>query len=163
MSSEKTCTVAEAAKVLGLTEYTVRKKIRDGDIKAVKGTSDREGYRIPLDELMRYAESHGRSEIFTGFGLIADSLGAGLQKILDNLYSVDVKKKNPNYEKIKTLTIASIQDEIEATEYHIQALELDGDDISKEDRKKILEANAKIKMLERKIKEIELEYELNSN
>ena len=144
MSGEKTCTVAEAAKVLGLTEYTVRKKIRDGDIKAIKGSSD-------LDELMRYAENHGHSEIFTGFGLIGDFLGAGLQKILDNLDSV--KKKNPNYARIKDLTIASIQDEIEATEYHIQALELDGDDISREDRKKILD----------KIKEIELEYELNSN
>ena len=54
MLGEKTCTVAEAAKVLGLTEYTVRKKIRDGDIKAIKGSSDREGYKIPLDELMRY-------------------------------------------------------------------------------------------------------------
>lgn len=161
MSGEKTCTVSEAAKVLGLTEYTVRKKIRDGDIKAIKGSSDREGYRIPLDELMRYAENHGHSEMFTGFGLIGDFLGAGLQKILDNFDSV--KRKNPNYARIKNLTIESIQDEIEATEYHIQALELDGDDISREDRKKILEAKAKIKTLERKIKEIELEYELNSS
>ena len=137
MSNEKTCTVAEASKVLGLTEYTVRKKIRDGDIKAIKGSSDREGYRIPLDELMRYAENHGHSEIFTGFGLIGDFLGTGLQKILDNLCNRDFKEKNPNYARIKNLTIGSIQDEIEATEYHIQALELDGDDISREDRKKI--------------------------
>lgn len=161
MVSEKTCTVSEAAKVLRLTEYTVRKKIRDGDIKAAKGSSDREGYRIPLNELMRYAENHGPSEIFAGFGHIGDFLGAGLQRILDNLESV--KKKSPNYAKIKNLAIESIKDEIEATEYHIQALELDGDDISREDKKKILEAKAKIKMLERKIKEIELEYELNAN
>ena len=156
MTEGKTCTVAEAAKILDLTEYTVRKKIRDGDIKAIKA-SDREGYRIPLDELISYSEKHGRSEeIAAGFGL----LGTGLQKILDNLCSVK-RKKNHNYEKIKNLTIASIQDEIEATEYHIQALELDGDDISKEDKRKVLEAKAKIKMLERKIKEIELGYELN--
>lgn len=57
----------------------------------------------------------------------------------------------------------SIRDEIEATEYHIQALELDGDDMSKEDKKRVLEAKAKIKMLERRIKEIEIEYELNFN
>ncbi len=161
MSVGKTCTVSEAAKVLGLTEYTVRKKIRDGDIKAVKGSSDREGYRIPIDELMRYAENHGHSEISTGFELISDFLGTELQKIFDGLGSS--KKKNPNRERIKNLMTESIRDEIEATKYHIQALELDGDDMSKEDKKRVLEAKAKIKMLERRIKEIEIEYELNFN
>lgn len=161
MQKEKIYTVSEAAKILGLTEYTVRKKIRDGDITAIKGSSDREGYRIPADEVMRYAEKHGGAEIFTEFGLIGEALGTGLRKIFDGLSSS--KKKNPHSERIKTLMTESIRDEIEATEYHIQALELDGDEMSKEDRKKVLEAKAKIKMLERKIKEIEIEYELNAN
>ena len=91
MSSEKTYTVTEAAKVLGLTEYTARKKIRDGNIKAIKGSSDREGYRIPFDELMRYTENHGLSELSTGFGLIGDVFKMGLQKIFDSLNST--KKK----------------------------------------------------------------------
>ena len=58
------------------------------------------------------------SEIFTSLGCIGDFLGAGLQKILDNLYNV--RKENPKYARIENLTIASIQDEIEATEYYIQ-------------------------------------------
>ena len=160
-------TVTEAAKILGLTEYTVRKKIRDGDLKGVK-ESDREGYRIPYEELIRYAQENRRSGIGKDFGLgiAAAALpfvaGFGVATALSSLLNKGSKEKIFT-EKIRNLSIESLRDEIEATQYYIQALEIDGDKITKEDKKRVLEAKAKIKFLERQIKEIEIKYELDSN
>ncbi|MBQ6776108.1 MAG: helix-turn-helix domain-containing protein [Synergistaceae bacterium] len=168
-------TVAEAAKILGLTEYTVRKKIRDGDIHAIKGASDREGYKIPREALMEYAQGDKRSGLS---GILADVVGspaglgiaaavpfvAGLGLGLGALGAAagTSKRNNADYRKIRDLSIESLQDEIEATQYYIQAMELD-DNPSKEDQKKILEAKAKIKTLERQIKEIKLKFELEKS
>ena len=157
MDEKKNCTVTEAAKILNLTEYTVRKKIREGEIKAIRGKSDREGYRIPFNELVRYAQNNGRSENLVEFGFVGAFLGMGFTKILEEANNIKRKKNSASdYEKIKELSIESIKDEIEATQYYIQALEIDGDKMSKEDKKRVLEGKAKIKLLERQIKEIEL-------
>ncbi len=65
-----------------------------------------------------------------------------------------------NQKKIRDITIGGLQDEIEAIQYLIQSLELDGENISINDKKKILEYKARIKLLERQIKEIELHFEI---
>ncbi len=157
-------TVSEAAKVLELTEYTVRKKIREGVINAIHGSSDREGYRISHDELIRYAKNNGRSEIINNLGVgltvgVPLMVGVGFSKVMDNLKGR--KKKNVDYEKIQKLSIESIQDEIDAIQYWIQALELDGENLSIDDKKRILDAKARIKLLEKQIKEIKIKSELS--
>ena len=167
----KFCTVTEAAKILGLTEYTVRKKIREGDLKGVK-ESDREGYKIPYEELIRYAQENRRSGIGKDFfeaGITAMALpfvaGFGVAAALSSLSNKTNKNSQEKIitKKIRNLSIESLRDEIEATQYYIQALEIDGDKISNEDKKRVLQAKAKIKFLEHQIKEIELKYEINSN
>ena len=48
-------TVKEVAEQLGLSEYTVRKKIRDGEIEGDR-QSNRAGYQIPWESFRKYAE-----------------------------------------------------------------------------------------------------------
>ncbi|MBQ9419742.1 MAG: helix-turn-helix domain-containing protein [Synergistaceae bacterium] len=151
-------TVSEVSKILGLTEYTIRKKIRDGDLRAIRGASDRDGYKIPRDALRDYANGKKLPELASalGLGFVA---GLGIASLAsDN----STRKKHADFKKIRDLSIASLQDEIDATDYYIQAMELD-DNPTKEEKKKILEAKAKIKTLERQIKEIKLKFELNKS
>lgn len=169
MSDEKFFTVSEAAKILDLTEYTVRKKIREGQINAVPGASDREGYKIPYDEVIRYAQANKHSD-FTGvaagilgglglglgIGLPIMAIGFGISKLLDGID--DEKKNEADYKKIQDLSIESIKDEIQAIKFYIEALELEGENLSSESKKKILEGRARIKLLEREIKEIKLKH-----
>ena len=61
VTEDKVYTVSEAADILSLSEYTVRQKIREGEIKAVKGKSDREGYRIYHEDLMSYLRKNGKN------------------------------------------------------------------------------------------------------
>ena len=164
MTEEKFFTVAEAAKILNLTDYTIRKKIREGQIKAVQGSSDREGYRIPQEEITRYLQNKGRGGIASSF--IPGTAGLGFMSpvmpvvggVMSGIFSG--LKRGHNQEKIRDITIGGLQDEIEAMQYLIQSLELDGENISIDGRKKIFEYNARIKLLERQIKEIELQYEM---
>ena len=55
MTEQKTLTVREVAEQLGLSEYTVRKKIRDGEIEGDR-QSNRAGYQIPWESFRKYAE-----------------------------------------------------------------------------------------------------------
>ena len=55
MTEQKTLTVKEVAEQLGLSEYTVRKKIRDGEIEGDR-QSNRAGYQIPWESFRKYAE-----------------------------------------------------------------------------------------------------------
>ena len=164
MLEEKLFTVAEAATILNLTEYTVRKKIREGQIKAVQGSSDREGYRIPQEEITRYLQNGGRGATIpgvAGLGFVsyvmpsAGTFGLG---VMPGILSAAIG--GSNQKKIRDITIGGLQDEIEAIQYLIQSLELDGENISINDKKKILEYKARIKLLERQIKEIELHFEI---
>ena len=47
-------TVEEAAKLLNLSPYTIRKKIREGEIEAPAPINDRTGYMIPVKSLEKY-------------------------------------------------------------------------------------------------------------
>lgn len=60
--SKKLYTTKEAAKELGVSEYTIRKKIRDGELKAEK-ISGESGYRITRGEIERFSEKTGKSGI----------------------------------------------------------------------------------------------------
>ncbi|MBQ7197174.1 MAG: helix-turn-helix domain-containing protein [Synergistaceae bacterium] len=162
--SDKYYTVADVAKILGLTEYTVRKKIREGQLDALKGASDRDGYKIPVEALTKYLseEKHiGISDLgFAALPVIA-GVGLGIAGLIGGMVRSNAKSKNKkDLKKIRDLSIESLRDEIEATQYYIQALELDGEEITKENQKRILESKAKIKTLERQIKEIQIKYEL---
>ena len=55
MTEQKTLTVKEVAEQLGLSEYTVRKKIREGEIEGDR-QSNRAGYQIPWESFRKYAE-----------------------------------------------------------------------------------------------------------
>ena len=59
---DKLYTTKEAAKELGVSEYTIRKKIRDGDLKAEKMKGEA-GYRITRKEIERFSEVSGKSGI----------------------------------------------------------------------------------------------------
>lgn len=48
----------DAANLLNISEYTVRKKIRDGELKATLSSS-KTGYRIDKEELQNYAVKTG--------------------------------------------------------------------------------------------------------
>ena len=161
---DKYYTVADVAKILGLTEYTVRKKIREGEIEAIRGASDREGYKIPLEALANYLskeKSRGISDLGLAALPLITGVGLGIAELIGGMVRSNAKSKNKkDLKKIRDLSIESLKDEIEATQYYIQALELDGDEITKENQKRILESKAKIKTLERQIKEIQLKYEL---
>ena len=159
MLEEKLFTVAEAATILNLTEYTVRKKIREGQIKAVQGSSDREGYRIPQEEITRYLQNGGPGVAGLGFvSYVMPSAGTFGLGVMPGILSAAIG--GSNQKKIRDITIGGLQDEIEAIQYLIQSLELDGENISINDKKKILEYKARIKLLERQIKEIELHFEI---
>lgn len=54
--ADKTYTVQEVADLLGLSEFTVRRRIKDGSLKAVMD-SKKQGYRVSRDSLMEYANA----------------------------------------------------------------------------------------------------------
>lgn len=55
-SSNKTFTVPEVADLLGFSEFTVRRRIKEGKLKAVID-SKKQGYKISEDSLMEYANA----------------------------------------------------------------------------------------------------------
>lgn len=54
-SADKTFTVQKVADLLGISEFTVRRRIKEGKLKAEIG-SKKQGYRVSLDSLMEYAK-----------------------------------------------------------------------------------------------------------
>ena len=192
MSEDRYYTVKDASEVLGLSEYTVRKKIREGEIAAIHGASDREGYKIPHDELIAYMKKSKRSGIAGLFAGAKDSpalgfmvgvgagaalpiLGAaipgalfgglglgGISKVVTDAMN-GVKKEGVDEKEVLDLSVGSLQDEIDALKFWIEGLELNGDSLSVDDKKKILDAKVRIKLLERQIKEIKLKHTVKSN
>ena len=53
--ADKTFTVQKVADLLGISEFTVRRRIKEGKLKAEIG-SKKHGYRVSLDSLMEYAK-----------------------------------------------------------------------------------------------------------
>lgn len=57
IDSEKSFSVQEAADLLGVSEFTIRRRIQDGQLTAVM-ESKKQGYRITEQSLIDYAKSH---------------------------------------------------------------------------------------------------------
>ena len=178
-------TTKEAANILGVTEYTVRKKIRNNEIKAIPGATVREGYKIDKDSLIEYAKENKVNGFCTGstgltgpagiagsaltpfqIGLVTNPLfaaGVGIYGLLNKIGIIGdddndtIKDKKRLYE----LGIQRIEIEIEGLNLQIKALELE--DKTVENEKKILEKKIRINELEQKKKEIEIEQEMDSN
>ncbi|MBQ4422671.1 MAG: helix-turn-helix domain-containing protein, partial [Schwartzia sp.] len=74
MTEQKTLTVKEVAEQLGLSEYTVRKKIRDGEIEGDR-QSNRAGYQIPWESFRKYAEQQDKTlgSLWSKAALVAGS------------------------------------------------------------------------------------------
>jgi len=74
MTEQKTLTVKEVAEQLGLSEYTVRKKIREGEIEGDR-QSNRAGYQIPWESFRKYAEQQDKKlgSLWSKAALVAGS------------------------------------------------------------------------------------------
>ena len=68
-------TTEDVAKISGLSEYTVRKKIRDGELPA-EGEGNRSGYRIRKDALMAYTARRAAASAVAKAVTGSSSLGA---------------------------------------------------------------------------------------
>ena len=78
MTEQKTLTVREVAEQLGLSEYTVRKKIRDGEIEGDR-QSNRAGYQIPWESFRKYAERQDKKvgSLWSKAAIVAGSSRVG--------------------------------------------------------------------------------------
>ena len=179
--SEDLLTVKDVAELTGISEYTIRKRLRDGEIEG-ECSSDREGYRISRENLANYLQKNKKPlpmGLFPGALCLAASGIAGLGSMflpmasmfaLSNIIAGGVasndkgtlQDKDSNSREILNLSVGSLKDQIEAIQYSIQALELK-EELSVEDKRTILTSKAQIKLLERQIKELKLKYEMNQN
>lgn len=179
--SDDLLTVKEAAELTGISEYTIRKRIREGEIDG-ECSSDREGYRISRENLASYLQKNKKPlpiGLFPGTFSLAASGIAGLGSMLLPMASVlalgsaiagrivsndrgTLQDKNKSSEEILNLSVGSLKDQIDAIQYSIQALELK-EELSVEDKQKILTGKAQIKLLEQQIKELKLKYEMNQD
>lgn len=75
MEDREYYTTKQAAEILGLTEYTVRKKLRNKEIKAIEGSSAREGYKIDKEDLEDYARR-----------MASKSSAVSIPSVLSNVY-----------------------------------------------------------------------------
>ena len=75
MENREYYTTKQAAEILGLTEYTVRKKLRNKEIKAIEGSSAREGYKIDKEDLEDYARR-----------MASKSSAISIPSVLSNVY-----------------------------------------------------------------------------
>lgn len=163
MTENKFYTVREAAEKLNLAEYTVRKKISNKEIQAEK-TSNRDGYRIAEDELLNYIKKHPQRnnyEMLPGLGLIPAITAGGVALGLDKTGNGTEDEKRKELARAK-LNINRLQDMIDAINLRIEALELEGgyDSLSIDEKKQVLQGRLNAKLIERQIKEIQLQYDL---
>lgn len=104
----------DAANLLNISEYTVRKKIRDGEIKA-NLTSSKTGYRIEKEELENYAAK-------TGNKVIVDNSPEIQQENFSNTINEIEKfiEKNPNV----TINLDVVQNFIDGKKLDLKGLKL---------------------------------------
>ncbi|BAL85006.1 hypothetical protein SELR_pSRC101990 (plasmid) [Selenomonas ruminantium subsp. lactilytica TAM6421] len=157
-------TTKQAAELLGLTEYTIRKKIRNNEIKAIPGSNVREGYKIEKESLLEYAKKNNVSPFkeLSPFQLAfalnpVVGAGVGIYSLIKSIGFIGNSDNNTikDKERIYKLGIQRLDKEIEGLNLQIEALNLE--DKSVENEKLILEKKIKINELEQKIKEIEIE------
>ena len=145
-------TTKEVAEILKLTEYTVRKKIRNGDLKAeiFQGHS---GYRICHEVLKDYISRHHNLITLEKFISSApENFSNMIGKFEEQL------RQNPsvslNVNELKTL-IEGKKIDLEGLQLQLRLLELDKDDTVEFQRKKI-SLEISINQLKAEIKALEL-------
>lgn len=151
-TENKFYTTKEAAEILNLTEYTVRKKIRNGDLKAetFKGHA---GYRIRHEVLRDYISRHHNLITLEKFISSApENFSHTIGKFEEQL------QQNPgvsiNVNELKTL-IEGKKIDLEGLQLQLRLLELDKDDTVEFQRKKI-SLEISINQLKAEIKALEL-------
>ena len=131
------------SELIGVSEYTVRKKIRDGEIKA-EVIPGKAGYRVSKSDLEEYlnrkkVSATEKGETNTGiFGTLIEQIG---KAFLDN---PDVESLNP--ELLKSI-IEGKQLDLKGLKLRLQRLALD-DDGSNDFKKKKLDLEIAINDLE---------------
>lgn len=174
MKNNEFYTTKEAADILGLTEYTIRKKIRNKEIKATPGASVREGYKIDKESLFDFASRNKIAIAAIGAGLAATVgapfvapfvVGSGIVGLVAGLGLLDNEKDKGTSIKGKKelydLGIQRLETEIEGLNLQIEALELDGD--SDDNKKNIIQLKIRINELKMKIQEIKMQKEIDGN
>ena len=154
-------TTKDASSLLDISEYTVRKKIRDGELKAevIPGKS---GYRIKKEDLAEYVANKGRPRMMpVPEGRTVDVFGEDSgatqnRKIFgDSMLQLnDAVKNNPEIKNVNTDLLRSIiagkETDLKGLWLRLKRLELDDDD-SIEFKKKKLQLEIDINDLEAEI------------
>lgn len=153
-SQEKLYTTKEVADILGVTEYTVRKKIREGELLAKKFLGHA-GYRIRHDDLLDYLNihcTHNPEKLSQNhfFNPIPEFFSATIQNLADALNS-DAQN---NHAAIQTF-IDGKKIDLDSLTLRLRLLELDKDSTSDFLRKKF-SLELAINQLQAEIKAYEL-------
>lgn len=176
MVTSKFYTVKEAAKILGLSEYTVRKKIRENVIKIPENSdtnkrlpSKREGYRIPEETLENYS---GRrivsSDTLLNSGTLTET--EKIPNTIKTLLDIVNGEKSETQENsdfvfnsnIKNLLIDFFNRAIRKIDLNLEALQhKQNEKLSEEEREKVIDLEIAKEELEQQITLINLSYELN--
>ena len=151
-SEEKFYTTKEVSEILGLTEYTVRKKIREGDIKA-EIFSGHAGYRVKHDVLKDYISQHrGNALQEKMFQTAPESFTVAIQKLEEVI----------NRNRDAAVDLRAIQTfidgkkiDLEGLNLRLRLLELDNNATADFQRKK-LSLEVAINKLQAEIKAFEL-------
>ena len=151
-SEEKLYTTKEVSEILGLTEYTVRKKIREGDIKA-EIFPGHAGYRVKHDDLKDYiSQRRGNALQEKMFQTAPESFTMAIQKLEEEI----------NRNRDATVDLNVIQTfidgkkiDLERLNLRLRLLELD-DNATAEFQRKKLSLELAINQLQAEIKACEL-------
>lgn len=135
-SDKEECTVAEAAKLLGLSEYTVKKKIRE---KELVGRIVGKKYMVSTESIQAYSKKAGKS------GQILGAPASGEP-------TADDAMKNPNLLQ-KSIESAELQQEIISLE--IEKLEI-SKKIAERSKDEDLVDRLKQQIINKKIQKLEL-------
>lgn len=151
-SEEKVYTTKEVSDILGLTEYTVRKKIREGDIKA-EIFPGHAGYRIKHDDLKDYISQHrGNALQEKMFQTTPESFTMAIQKLEEEINRNRDATVDPSV--IQTF-IDGKKIDLEGLNLRLRLLELD-DNATADFQRKKLSLELAINQLQAEIKACEL-------
>ena len=162
-------TTKEVATLLGLSEYTVRKKIREGEIKAIEPSSSREGWKIDKKSLYEYEKNNKKSmfgnvlyrtiagagagllarSVLPGIGIplaVAAGAGAAVASIMSSEKDSDGKDVKMT-EAMYNLEIERVDNDIKAIELQIERQKLEEDSV--ENKRIILDLELQITNLKR--------------
>lgn len=151
-SEEKFYTTKEVSEILELTEYTVRKKIRDGDIKA-EIFPGHAGYRVKQDDLKDYISQHRRNALQEKmFQTPPESFTMAIQKIEE-----EIKRNRDAAVDLRLLQtfIDGKKIDLEGLNLRLRLLELD-DNATADFQRKKLSLEVAINKLQAEIKAFEL-------